>query len=740
MPKTIKTGSPAYSPQPVKLQWDLDEKEKYKIMELINKRKWKKILKKYNPRDIDFNGNNLLHIACMKGHEEAIDKILRDDPNLFYVANAFGETCSHILLKNNWQQLFQKYYVKYPDIITFIDNYGNTIAQIIIDQPVILQWLINKIPPAYKDSMNNLTLEGHTLLAQLVKVTSGKDVYFDIIKDLVQQGVNINAGSVPPLTYATINNNIDVAQLLLKYGANPNIRNQQYMTLLIFSVNSRNPEMTNLLLKHGADVNYGGPEGDDIPLNIAIKNKDTKTLNVLMKYKPDLHQKDRKLNTPLHYLSKSLSHEQKNTSKDLWIKPSKAFRIFYKGNLDQENIDGETPRKLIKDSKFDTLFSELINSKKSIHYERKTRILSQSKMINFLERVAKNEMSRNQYEDLCNNKYGVEQCKSIIKNQILTGKSTEHKLQKIDIPLSEEKHHGLFNSDIIHNCIYTIIILNKFKELMIPTQTYIQDKATNDLRLLDNLNAYRTKYGTMLFDIVKIYTEFAYELVPHLIVWRDRNTNYINKNLKFYLQDLLNSSKVRFIYIKITLVPTLTGTHANLLLYDKETHELIRFEPYGFVEVLDEDILNETLKNLGKDMFGKNTKYYKPKDYLKNNRFQIVSDDGNDDNRKMGDPFGYCLAWCYWFIELRLKNKNIELTTMIDSAFEEINKREEPTKFIDYIRNYAGELNSEKDKLMKKIGISEKEIYDVNYKDENINKISEFVVNEITKLKKIRLE
>jgi ankyrin repeat protein len=719
-----------------KLVWDLDEKEKYNLISLINKKQWKKILKRYNPRKVDLNGNNLLHMACIRGDEKAIDEIIKYDPNLFYIANVYGETCSHLLLKNNWHHLFQKYYSIYPDIITFINNQGQNIAQIIIDQPVILQWLINKIPAAYKDSMNNLTIDGQTLLAQLVKITSGKDVYFEIIQDLLKMGININAGSVPPLTYATINNNIDIAQLLLKYGANPNIRNQLYMTPLIYSVNNKNPFMTRLLLKNGANINYGGPEGDELPVNIAIKNKDKKTFDVLMRNNPDLNIVDRKLNTPLHYLSRSLSEDKKN-----WIEPSKAFRVFFNGDLDKKNIKGETPRKLLRESPNQHMFSRLINSNKSIHREQKTRLLPQSKMINFLENASNNEINRQELLKKCNTKYEINKCKSLIKKHILEGNNLNRTNKELFLPESEEASHGLFNSDIVHNCIYTIIFLKKFENLMIPTQSYIEDIVNNELQLIKDYNSYRSPFGQVLCDLLYIYNEFIYEIVPHLLIWRDKNIYNFHKNLKILIKDLLDSTKIRFIYLKLTLIPHVNGTHANLLLYDKKTQELIRFEPYGYMELLDDDILNKKLQELGKEIFGEKTKYYKPKDYLKDHRFQVVSDDTNDNNKKLGDPVGYCLAWCFWFMEYRINNPDIPINKLISHAFDTIKNGENTTnKFLDYIRNYATKLNDEKDKIMEEIGIPDKEIYDLTHKDHNIEKINKYLIEQISKIKKMRLE
>ena len=236
------------------------------------------------------------------------------------------------------------------------------------------------------------------------------------------------------------------------------------------------------------------------------------------------------------------------------------------------------------------------------------------------------------------------------------------------------------------------MFLKKYESLMIPCQTFIPDISVNSKRNLAELANFRSDYGKMLTSILEIYNEFMYELLPHLMIWRDQNIHHINKNIKFYTQDLIESPKVRFIYLKLTLIPHSSGTHANLILFDKKTKEMVRFEPYGFIDVLDEKELNETLKTLGEELFGKDIKYIKPSDYAKDYRFQVVSDDGNDDNKKMGDPTGYCLAWCFWFIELRLKNPDEPLEQLINNAFDGINKKDDSDTsaiFLDYIRNLS---------------------------------------------------
>ena len=84
-------------------------------------------------------------------------------------------------------------------------------------------------------------------------------------------------------------------------------------------------------------------------------------------------------------------------------------------------------------------------------------------------------------------------------------------------------------------------------------------------------------------------------------------------------------------------------------------------------EVMDEFIL-KNVENILERKF----KYYKPNEFLNKTRFQLVSNDHDDNFRKLGDPGGYCLAWCLWYVELKLCNPNIDELKLIIIASKKI--------------------------------------------------------------------
>lgn len=89
--------------------------------------------------------------------------------------------------------------------------------------------------------------------------------------------------------------------------------------------------------------------------------------------------------------------------------------------------------------------------------------------------------------------------------------------------------------------------------------------------------------------------------------------------------------------------------------------------------------------------------------------FQIFSDETNNINHVENDPTGFCVAWCLWYVEMRIKNIKIEPKQLIKRTIQQINKSED--KFKDYIRNYSNYLDSEKNNILEKAGLPKKYWY-----------------------------
>jgi hypothetical protein len=221
--------------------------------------------------------------------------------------------------------------------------------------------------------------------------------------------------------------------------------------------------------------------------------------------------------------------------------------------------------------------------------------------------------------------------------------------------------------------------------------------------------------------------------MPSVILWHNKHLHYINPILYDYIKK--NQNKKRFLFIKLTLVIGEKFTHANCILIDYKDNSVRRFEPYGISDVTDEYFLDKLLSDKISELLNKKIRYYRPGDYLEHAKFQSVSNDSITLYKKNGDPMGYCLAWCFWYVELKLTNPDINEEELIKNAIDNIYKYYKDTEnpYIYFIRDYARKLNDEKDKILKKIGIDKIDLYDIEYKIDNLKKILDFLNNYFDK-------
>jgi hypothetical protein len=287
---------------------------------------------------------------------------------------------------------------------------------------------------------------------------------------------------------------------------------------------------------------------------------------------------------------------------------------------------------------------------------------------------------------------------------------------------------GIFNSDVLHNIIYTYRIITKYKKkLDICFTNYDKTKQINEIFKLEISNT-----DTNIIDILNLYISNFYIFHSHLIIWKNNNTYYINDYLLDFLKSkCIDNYKKRFIYIKLSIViPEKNIRHANIILIDNKYKLVERFEPYG-------DMYNESILGLDNILKIKiadfiNYKYNIIQTYP---GYQTKTIEYNNNYKSYGDPGGYCLAWCFLFLEVRLLYDNLnskEVINLINSYiltnfeidFKDILNDSQLNKFMIFIRNYGYSLDKYKNKLITKFNISLKTIYHQNLNDLIYNKIS----------------
>jgi hypothetical protein len=323
-------------------------------------------------------------------------------------------------------------------------------------------------------------------------------------------------------------------------------------------------------------------------------------------------------------------------------------------------------------------------------------------------------------------------------NQITKPEKKSEKDKEFDLTINKKLNNtGLFNSDILHNMLYLLYILEKYDNITIPYKKCITENYKKELYDLNMEDINYNVYHKIIFDLVKFGKTYLYPMMPSLILWFNRDLHYIDDELFKNIENIIKNNtnkKTRYIFIKITLIISDKFTHANCILIDLLDNSIRRFEPYGISDVNDEYYLDKLLKDKLSEVLHKfNTtnkvKYLRPGDYLEGAKFQAVSNDNINIYKKNGDPFGYCLAWCFWYVELKLTNPDISESELIKRASDNIYKFYKNTEnpYLYFIRDYGRKLNNEKDKIMRKIKINKNDLYDMEYKISNLQKILDYM-------------
>jgi len=182
------------------------------------------------------------------------------------------------------------------------------------------------------------------------------------------------------------------------------------------------------------------------------------------------------------------------------------------------------------------------------------------------------------------------------------------------------------------------------------------------------------------------------------MVWRVTDDGWqLNKTKKF--AQAIKQCKKRFVTIFIPLLPgemtpqgpkkfLKEGGHANMIIVDKKRKEAERYEPHGkkhwkTYNTFGLDIaLLEFFEKLG-------FKYIAPTEFCPPKSHQML--EGLEKMSKgikiSGEPGGYCVAWSYWYADLRLTYPDMPRQLLIHKSIKELRKN--PLTFTQYIANFA---------------------------------------------------
>lgn len=731
------------------------------INKLINNDKWGDITKLVKNKKIDplkpiVNDNTVAHLGAANNNTPLLEFLAKKNPFSLKKLNGNGESALHILVNYGYTDLFIKLLKINKELIN-TNNINQDSLQSLVEDNKIFSWIVKNCDVDFftknEEGLNVLDIN-------IIKSNKKGDNYYKNIEAILNSLDNkkkklLNEPDNNPLVLAIENGNRDIVKLILDKGiVDVNVQNKQFTTPLTAAVKNGMYDIVDILINKGANVNnVANMNIDDNPLNFLMLRSDNSSkimIDKLIKHGFDINRHNKYKDTPLHL---ALQLDKK-------LSDSLIFTLIYYTDINKTNINGDTALHLLfrNNGLYDWKHYDTVLKKKELDIFKKNNenkmvinYVKNTDMPLFIDTVANSYINKFGY---CGNRKDVsdnlkfKQCLDIVKKHIFDNSRSypneddkNNMSKQFKIVDGEETNFGSFNSDTIHNILYTILMLKKYKNIGVPFQSYSYDKLLNDKIVETYTDVYRHNNfamgGLYVTDIIRLYMDLFYEILPYLIIWKNSREYFVHKDLEFYLQKCFASDKIRFIFLKLTMITSSTGTHANMLIFDKNTGIFERFEPYGNVPNLESAKLDEMIeRNIGRyfvnylDKQNKKLTYLKPSDYTDGLSFQTFSNDNDITFKKLGDPFGYCLAWSFWYLETRLSNPEMHPKDIIKLATEKIiDRKSSNTKFIDFIRNYAKELNSSKNILLLDAGIKNENINDLVFDTSDNKLIINYILN-----------
>ena len=250
----------------------------------------------------------------------------------------------------------------------------------------------------------------------------------------------------------------------------------------------------------------------------------------------------------------------------------------------------------------------------------------------------------------------------------------------------ETSNYTEFRARLDDIIFYFMVLTNKYKNLHIP--------------LFENISAKQIDFDN---NMISLPTELplTLDMLPFFVSFIDENIYYVHPYLNLIINGLKKKYPRDYAIVFLSIQDYQSNLHANILYYDFINLTITRFEPYGDTTIIDNDLDNVLSEEL---TWNNAFKYIRPSDYINGSGLQSLSDDTNIIYQKPGDFGGFCLAWCLWFVEIKLTNKDISNNKLITKSIKKIIKNH---SLVDFIRSYGNKITHEKYEIYKSIKLPE---------------------------------
>lgn len=673
----------------------------------LNTAAWNDVANKLRNTSIDVNlrdeqNNYLIQYAVLYRQLEVV-KVLVQRGCKLDIIDKEGHGLCYLPIKYNYIDIL-KQLISYDKnqigihLADFQDDYGYTPLHyaVMFDNKDAFDALIPVSNPNIRDHAENNVL--HLAVSPHLYPDDERferqKYYVDTLVKANASATHKNNDQLTSLHLAAINGNDHVIKTLIDHANDIHVRDQKYKTPLMYLIENGNFVMTQYVLSKTSDIYHQDVFGNNI-LHYAIQFQHPDIMNIVLPLFDKCNQQNIDSMTPLHFLlannreinkyaidvllqktNVNIQDETGNTilhylvSLDIWHH----FTIILekkKMNILVRNKQGKTPLDLATNKKG---FIALV----TLSYYN----ILQNKDRRWIE----------EWENQCNTLQmkaprSKEECLKIIE-KYLDKKSVPFHQDKYCVKVDQPRNVDMTtftgtSLDVLSGCL----LLNTPTSMTLLSKDFVHNKQIEDhYKALGYQKNHRTEFYN--FEVMWIFgTLFFPTSMPNII------------------KKFTNDKQTRFLVMPLG-IELAHGAHSNILVYDKTTNTMERFEPNGSEPpfefyykplALDKQI-QEYFSTYFSDM-----KYLRPKDFLPRIGFQSLEE--FDTAKRIGDPGGFCVAWSIWYASQRIKHPILPPLKLVKKLIMDIKMKN--IMFRNFIRAFSVDITDVRSKLLGNVDVND---------------------------------
>ena len=726
------------------------------LFKLIKKHKWddfSSYLEKFDDIDVnirDESNNYLIHYAIIFNHIDTVSLLIHKGSRLD-ITDGEGRTILYAPIKYNYMDIlelllhFNKTNVGIS-LVDITDNKGNIPLHYGIKSKNIKAMKVllksgSNVNAVDGELNNAIHMAVYTRVVEICKLILEQDINInaktrtgetalhiacnfqlsDIVRILLKANIDTDVqdydNEFTALHYAVNLNSIVITKLLIESGANVNVQDFLGNTAIHYAVLEKNFEIMNHIIqatKNVVNINLYNIDSK-LPIHIYFEQGNENKLATDLIQNSNLNFKDNNGTSAMHHISKN----------NIWKKyidilSKKKIDVFSPNNNDVRPIDSVDDVSIYINMVTDSYLYVLANH--NFIWKESWENVCKAEM--FANKLTKEEFDiLNKHTDIKKIKHGENVCKSIVHKKLMTIYKTGSRCGYSSYPVKKNsKCISIPESNRVEFCTFTGITLDILMGLIHLLKTHGTACSTLTTDFMEN------KKLCEYYESIGIVTNTKCEFLNFEVVWVYQKL-YLTTNFVKIFKKCVKNRKKKYVIVPLG-IELRQGSHANYLIYDKQSKEVERFEPYGsygpYKFYYNPNLLDEVLAYRFSQI-DPEIKYYRPGSYMPKIGFQYM-DIMESKKKKIGDPGGFCAIWSIWYTDMRLTYPDISRKKLVKKMMKSI--KEKNRSFKNMIRNYSLKILSLREGIFGKAKLTINDWINDQYTEKQLIK----VIQEITAL------